>query len=50
MPNIVIAPYDSDSDTDSDGVINWKDYYGDDEEGGFSKTIVTFITLICLCI
>lgn len=32
MPNIVVA-YENDSDSDSDGMINWKDYYGDDEEG-----------------
>lgn len=31
-PSIVLS-HDSDSDTDSDGTINWKDYYGDDEQG-----------------
>lgn len=31
-PSIVLS-HESDSDTDSDGTINWKDYYGDDEQG-----------------
>lgn len=31
-PSIVLSQ-ESDSDTDSDGTINWRDYYGDDEHG-----------------
>uniref|UniRef100_A0A6B0VDI2 Putative phosphatase and actin regulator n=1 Tax=Ixodes ricinus TaxID=34613 RepID=A0A6B0VDI2_IXORI len=32
-------PGDSDSDSDDDGPINWRDYYGDDEQGRLAAKI-----------